>query len=895
MIGKFKQVPEILANPDLAYRDDIYNHGGRHPKYYGGGRVPKYTSGGGFGAGQAIQGKGGVGSGYVSPYSQNMGEGTVLSGVAGGLTDDYGNLLSGSGAGPGYQGLTPYEGGSVMAHELINPRVSSFNDGGRLGEVASEVPVFPDAPGMNKEGYQTEIPQINPHVSDDSYQSFSAQLKLGENAANKGYDADKELWFPFDVGINKERNIGWGINMSTFSEEEKLRISQGVTSEEIEEMFNNRISKHLDKSKEKITEMGGDWDTLPDNVKLALTDFSYNLGSLKKFPKFTQAVIDNDLETAKKEYKRYYKDKGVKKEMTKRNEDIVKMLFQDAKGDGKIYKKGGTYVTTTQDKNQKLTPSESKMTNPYTNPESELKNTLSKSFSKGGKFNTGGTVKKNSTDEDEVEAKSNYSKSASSRNRGAFPRMSNESITNGNVNESTFLAISMAQYYGWTGEINMTSGQRGGKDQTRVYSTYQREDAGVYRRYPEYQQSIADSLGVSLYDYKNNNVTEDEWDNQDTDAISGWIDDIWAKVQSGEMNMEEAGKLYPMHHMEGAAGDFTGGFKNWLNSSKSKQFREDFNIEVLDESDHFHVTFGQNINMESLPEKYHADYLTHKNQFSQLSIDSPDVAGTRIINMNPLSYQGEQRGVLTNDQVSIKPQEVTLGTDGPPTELSKATPPPGFQAYQEYRDEATKKQQKTTGYQLAETFGYMDKYNPQNPILSYDEWLNENPEHQEYQEQNSTEGSETVRVGDHGVPFNESEDQPIDNILNPEGVIEEDFSQGTNPYGFGESGNWIEDMMNRLNITREEAEAIIEKQRTNPNNPNNFPEFTPPEQEPFDPGYPAPTDPYNPVPRTPTPGPWETLPDPGQPSKEPEWFSLFNVGVNNKVKDINKMINPYGG
>jgi len=41
------------------------------------------------------------------------------------------------------------------------------------------------------------------------------------------------------------------------------------------------------------------------------------------------------------EYKRYYTDNGVRKESTKRNEEIHNMLFKNAKGNGKIYKKGG--------------------------------------------------------------------------------------------------------------------------------------------------------------------------------------------------------------------------------------------------------------------------------------------------------------------------------------------------------------------------------------------------------------------------------------------------------------------------------------------------------------------------------------------------------------------------
>lgn len=186
-----------------------------------------------------------------------------------------------------------------------------------------------------------KIGDKNSHVSDESYQSFSNQLKSGENGQNKGYDNESGLWFPFDVGINNEQNIGWGINMSTLSAADKKRFSKGVSTEEIEGLYNERISSHLNKSQKHITSLGGNWDSFPDNIKLALTDFSYNLGSLKKFPKFTQAIIDNDLATAKKEYKRFYTQNGKRTEMVGRNEEIDKMIFQNAKGNGKIYKAGG--------------------------------------------------------------------------------------------------------------------------------------------------------------------------------------------------------------------------------------------------------------------------------------------------------------------------------------------------------------------------------------------------------------------------------------------------------------------------------------------------------------------------------------------------------------------------
>ena len=200
---------------------------------------------------------------------------------------------------------------------------------------------------------------INPHVSDESYNKYYTQLQRSENSKNKGYDKDKDLWFPFSVGIGDEQNIGWGINMSTFSPQEQERISKGITTQELEKMFSNRIASHLDKSRDYVnTWQGGwerddksgntgyrgkegNWDALPDNVKLALTDFSYNLGGLEKFPLFVTAIMNNDLATAKKEYKRYYTQGDEKRELFERNKEIYNMLFKNPKSKTQIYNVGG--------------------------------------------------------------------------------------------------------------------------------------------------------------------------------------------------------------------------------------------------------------------------------------------------------------------------------------------------------------------------------------------------------------------------------------------------------------------------------------------------------------------------------------------------------------------------
>ena len=53
-----------------------------------------------------------------------------------------------------------------------------------------------------------------------------------------------------------------------------------------------------------------------------LLDFVFNLGTTKKFPKFTKGVLDNDVEVILSEYKRFYNDTDTHelKELRYRNE-----------------------------------------------------------------------------------------------------------------------------------------------------------------------------------------------------------------------------------------------------------------------------------------------------------------------------------------------------------------------------------------------------------------------------------------------------------------------------------------------------------------------------------------------------------------------------------------------
>lgn len=91
----------------------------------------------------------------------------------------------------------------------------------------------------------------------------------------------------------------------------------------------------LQKHEESLAkELGDDFDKLDQRRKEMLLDFQYNLGSAKrKFPKFTQAVIDNDEETMNKEYERFYKTpSGESRPLESRNKAFAVTFLPTAQG-----------------------------------------------------------------------------------------------------------------------------------------------------------------------------------------------------------------------------------------------------------------------------------------------------------------------------------------------------------------------------------------------------------------------------------------------------------------------------------------------------------------------------------------------------------------------------------
>ena len=156
--------------------------------------------------------------------------------------------------------------------------------------------------------------------------NFLDYLKKVENGGKAGGDEDAGLWYPHASPEGGNDTIGYGHKLLD-NEVEVANI--GLEDSVILEMLFTDIDRANDVAN-RIVEghFGYDYNKLDADNKCMLVDFAYNLGGggLRKFPKFVKAVCENDLNTMREEYKRYYSANGTKKELKQRNEQFY-MLF----------------------------------------------------------------------------------------------------------------------------------------------------------------------------------------------------------------------------------------------------------------------------------------------------------------------------------------------------------------------------------------------------------------------------------------------------------------------------------------------------------------------------------------------------------------------------------------
>lgn len=154
---------------------------------------------------------------------------------------------------------------------------------------------------------------IQPVSTNTMSSDFINYIKIIENGIGKGYDKHKKLWFPHKSYEGGLPTIGYGHKIK--NNRELAGFKAGASNDTVTKLLTNDLAeanKHVHeyiKRKYKVSLV------LSQKQNEMLTDFAFNLGGLEKFPKFTDAVLRNQWDIVKKEYKRH----AGGKELTGRN------------------------------------------------------------------------------------------------------------------------------------------------------------------------------------------------------------------------------------------------------------------------------------------------------------------------------------------------------------------------------------------------------------------------------------------------------------------------------------------------------------------------------------------------------------------------------------------------
>lgn len=133
-------------------------------------------------------------------------------------------------------------------------------------------------------------------------QDFVDYIKHAENGIRKGFDVKTGRWLPHASVEGGTPTIAYGHKLQPGE-----TYKQGITEEQALRLLNQDLEiARMKAAREVDAQYGqGIFRMLPLQSQEMLTDFVFNLGSLRSFPKFTRAVLKKDYVTMNNEYKRF--------------------------------------------------------------------------------------------------------------------------------------------------------------------------------------------------------------------------------------------------------------------------------------------------------------------------------------------------------------------------------------------------------------------------------------------------------------------------------------------------------------------------------------------------------------------------------------------------------------
>jgi GH24 family phage-related lysozyme (muramidase) len=149
----------------------------------------------------------------------------------------------------------------------------------------------------------------------DDYLNF---IKYVENNTRSGWSKKNRVWYPYASAEGGRKTIAYGHKLKNKAEE--ISFAKGINEEQAIDLLIKDLEQAWNKSADYVrSKHMVNFQDLSKKQQEILTDYAFNVGNLGRFPKFTKAVIEEDWDTARIEYKRTYRRHGGKIRTLARN------------------------------------------------------------------------------------------------------------------------------------------------------------------------------------------------------------------------------------------------------------------------------------------------------------------------------------------------------------------------------------------------------------------------------------------------------------------------------------------------------------------------------------------------------------------------------------------------
>lgn len=131
---------------------------------------------------------------------------------------------------------------------------------------------------------------------------FVDYIRKVENGVRKGFDSRTQKWYQIQDPGDGHTLIAYGHKVIRGE-----NFSKGITEDQALKLLRHDLEIAQQRARKELASTYGIgiFEQLSPRAKEMLTDFVFNLGSLRSFPKFTRAVLTDDFPTILREYRRF--------------------------------------------------------------------------------------------------------------------------------------------------------------------------------------------------------------------------------------------------------------------------------------------------------------------------------------------------------------------------------------------------------------------------------------------------------------------------------------------------------------------------------------------------------------------------------------------------------------